>query len=349
MVFSIASANACILHVSIQSWGRLWTVASAFSGDASDSAERRPPRWNLNAAWSSKLMSDDLGLSWFIRFKIDRTVSKNIGKPQLINQPLELQFYTRHVLSLLLSGGFCMLLLCFDFQRIWRPIIENWDSLWISDLPCGLPDFAMLRWSRQGQGQEWRSWEADQDGFSQEEGLDQWTGCFRKGLSLLVSHRAALSSDQAAGFECTMSCSANLEIMITIIHWGAFQDEGMNCALVKESAARPPAESDKGKTGNWREGQSFQRDAVSYAVFMPVFLIECFQVRKRKQRRRRRRRIRLRICWMLDQCIMQFFFFGKGMYIWFLCMKEGQTASCKHTSKFAVCRELRLRWRKWRQ
>jgi len=47
-----------------------------------------------------------------------------------------------------------------------------------------------------------------------------------------------------------MSCSANLEIMITIIHWGAFQDEGMNCALVKESAARPPAESDKGKTGN---------------------------------------------------------------------------------------------------
>ena len=127
-VFSIASANACILHVSIQSWGRLWTVASAFSGDASDSAERRPPRWNLNAAWSSKLMSDDLGLSWFIRFKIDRTVSKNIGKPQLINQPLELQCYTRHVLSLLWSGGFCMLLLCFDFQRIWRPIIENWDS-----------------------------------------------------------------------------------------------------------------------------------------------------------------------------------------------------------------------------
>ena len=58
------------------------------------------------------------------------------------------------------------------------------------------------------------------------------------------------SSGQAAGFECTMSCSANLEIMITIIHWGAFQDEGMNCALVKESAARPPAESDKGKTGN---------------------------------------------------------------------------------------------------
>jgi len=30
------------------------------------------------------------------------------------------------------------------------------------------------------------------------------------------------SSGQAAGFECTMSCSANLEIMITIIHWGAF-------------------------------------------------------------------------------------------------------------------------------
>jgi hypothetical protein len=30
------------------------------------------------------------------------------------------------------------------------------------------------------------------------------------------------SSGQAAGFECTMSRSANLEIMITIIHWGAF-------------------------------------------------------------------------------------------------------------------------------
>ena len=114
MVFSIASANACILHVSIQSWRRLWTVASAFSGDASDSAERRPPRWNLNAAWSSKLMSDDLGLSWFIRFKIDRTVSKNIGKPQLINQPLELQFYTRHVLSLLCQEAFA----CFCYVLI---------------------------------------------------------------------------------------------------------------------------------------------------------------------------------------------------------------------------------------
>ena len=101
MVFSIASANACILHVSIQSWGRLWTVASAFSGDASDSAERRPPRWNLNAAWSSKLMSDDLGLSWFIRFKIDRTIRKNIGMPRSLRIEI---------------------------------------ALWISDLSCGLPD-----------------------------------------------------------------------------------------------------------------------------------------------------------------------------------------------------------------
>ena len=138
-VFSIASANACILHVSIQSWGRLWIVASAFSGDASDSAERRPPRWNLNAAWSSKLMSDDLGLSWFIRFKIDRTVSKNIGKPQLINQPLELQCYTRHVLSLLWSGGFCMLFYVLIFKEYDVRSLRI-EILWISDLPCGLPD-----------------------------------------------------------------------------------------------------------------------------------------------------------------------------------------------------------------
>ena len=41
-----------------------------------------------------------------------------------------------------------------------------------------------------------------------------------------------------------------LKIFMTIIHWGAFQDEGTNCALVKESSAKPPAESDKGKTGN---------------------------------------------------------------------------------------------------
>jgi hypothetical protein len=32
------------------------------------------------------------------------------------------------------------------------------------------------------------------------------------------------------------------------------------------------------------------------------------------------------------------FFFCKGMYIWFLCMKEGQTASWTY---FKVCRMLR--------